>query len=79
MKLFTVTDIANLCQVQPTVIQAHLEAGHLRGVNLGIETDEWRFLEDDVVNFYNILRGEKKDAASEKRATQNKKKFAGYF
>ena len=79
MKLYTVTDIANLCQVQPTVIQAHLEAGHLRGVNLGIETAEWRFLEDDVINFYNILRRDKKDTSSEKPATQSKKKLPAIF
>ena len=73
-ELLTISDVASLCQVQPELIQAHFEAGRLTGVNIGIKSNEdiWRFHNEDIARFYNILRDDNKVSAKLNPAIQKK-------
>jgi len=68
-KLLTIEDVAALGQISRETIQAHFEAGRLKGINIGIETPEWRFLPDDVKSFFVDLRAGSGKTTSLKEAT----------
>ncbi len=56
MELFSVQDIAGFWRVQPEIVQAHVDAGRLKGINLGIDEPQVRFHPDDIAECLKILR-----------------------
>lgn len=56
MELFEVQEVAQLWRVQPEIVQAHVDAGRLRGINLGINEPQVRFHPDDITECLKILR-----------------------
>jgi len=56
MSLHTLADVARHCQTAEEVIRAHLEAGRLKGMDLGVDTEDWRFTDEDVAAFLATLR-----------------------
>jgi hypothetical protein len=57
MELFNVQEVASFWRVQPELVQAHVDAGRLRGINLGIAEPQVRFHPDDIADCLKILRG----------------------
>ena len=57
MELFDVEEVSKLWRVQPELVQAHVDAGRLRGINLGIAEPQVRFHPDDIADCLKILRG----------------------
>lgn len=70
MELFNVQEVAKLWRVQPELVQAHVDAGRLRGINLGIDEPQVRFHLDDIADCLKILRGRSggEPAAARERA-----------
>ncbi len=57
MELFTVEEVAQLWRVQPEIVQAHVDARRLRGINIGIDEPQVRFDSADIADCLKILRG----------------------
>lgn len=55
-KLLLLEELASLWKVDPEIVQAHVKAGRLKGINIGIDKPEWRFHPDDIVSCLDILR-----------------------
>lgn len=52
MKRDTIEELARSWQVQPEIVQAPVDAGRLKGIDIGIDRPELRFHADDVARFF---------------------------
>ena len=79
MELFSVQDIARFWRVQPETVQAHVDAGRLKGVNLGIDEPQVRFHPDDIAECLKILRSRSGREPAAASTTQARLSLPGVY
>ena len=79
MELFSVQDVAKFWRLQPEIVQAHVDAGRLRGINLGIDEPQVRFHPDDIAECLKILRGRSGGELAASSTTQARFSLPGVY
>lgn len=79
MHLFSVQDVAGFWRVQPEIVQAHVDAGRLKGINLGIDEPQVRFHPDDIAECLKILRGRSGGEPAAASTTQARLSLPGVY
>ena len=78
-QIYTVEDIAGFWQVEPEIVQAHVDAGRLKGINIGIDELHVRFHADDIAKCLESLRGSRGVGSSAVSPTRTRLPLPGVY